>query len=1033
MKKEEAVRIIDDTFDYPFEEERFSNFVFNLFNDIDTTTSRSVPENRIPQMFQSHIKGYKRIGLFSDGESELDILVVSLKKNTALERARTMQRNFVAHYLKNQGEKDSAVVAYYNEDQEDWRFSFVKLEYETFIKDGKVKVEERIPPARRYSFLVGKNEPNHTAKQQLVDIIADDRNNPTLSQLENAFKIESVTKEFFEKYKGLFLQLKEELDALVEDDPVIKKDFSDKNIDTGNFAKKLLGQIVFLYFLQKKGWMGVEADKDWGAGSKKFLRKLFDKEYGSYENFFNDILEPLFYDALAEIRNDDFYTPLACRIPFLNGGLFEPTKDYDWRKTDILIKNETFENILNTFDLYNFTVKEDEPLEKEVAVDPEMLGKVFENLLEVKDRKSKGAFYTPREIVHYMCQESLINYLDTSLEIDREDMEFLIKKGELILEQDKQVEVKGVETKTYTCLMPISIRDDAAIIDKALEKIKICDPAIGSGAFPVGILHEIVKARDVLTNYIKDPKDRTLYDLKRNTIQNSIYGVDIDSSAVDIAKLRLWLSLVVDEDDYKNIKPLPNLDYKIVCGNSLLVVDRNNMFIKIQLSELEEKKKLFFNATHHQTKKKLKREIDKLIIEITDGKKQFDFKVYFSEVWHDRDGFDVVIANPPYVQIKQIPNEDKKLYKERFKSAVGRFNLFYFFLEMAGKLLKQNGCSTFIVPDRLLLNTQCNDLRIWLLKEQRIIEIDSFEDTVFEAVVDNIIIIYKNSCESYDFIKSKNRVLLLDLEKTSSKMIPISHFLDSHNNQFDLGYDPKIDIIVNKINDKSVHLGTIAEIKDGVIQSKIPDLLFLKKPIDGHSKKLLFGKNINRYSISFDNNWINYKPEEMMKAELKRVEGAPGLRLRKTVIFERNKILTRQTADKIIASYDTDGYYYSNTLHGTTITSKGYHPYYVLAIMNSSLTNWYYRTTTSEGGKVFAQVKIAILRILPVFNMSLPEQKPFISIVDKIINIKQHNGFDKDIAKAAEVNELEKQIDQLVYDLYGLTKEEIDIVKNASG
>ena len=196
-----------------------------------------------------------------------------------------------------------------------------------------------------------------------------------------------------------------------------------------------MGQIVFIYFLQKKGWLGVKKQESWGEGPKNFLRKLFNKEMANYGNFFNEMLEPLFYEALATERDGDYYSRFNCRIPFLNGGLFEPINDYDWIETDITLKNEIFEEILETFDLFNFTVKEDEPLEKEVAVDPEMLGKVFENLLEITARKSKGAFYTPREIVHYMCQQSLVNYLEIHIpNCSKEDIEKFIVKGDLALD-----------------------------------------------------------------------------------------------------------------------------------------------------------------------------------------------------------------------------------------------------------------------------------------------------------------------------------------------------------------------------------------------------------------------------------------------------------------------------------------------------------------------------------------------------------------------------------------------------------------------
>jgi len=226
-----------------------------------------------------------------------------------------------------------------------------------------------------------------------------------------------------------------------------------------------LGQIVFLYFLQKKGWFGVERDAAWGTGPKNFLRQLFEKKHGTYKNFFNDILELLFYEALAKERDDAFYGNFNCKIPFLNGGLFDPINDYDWVHTDILLPDELFSNaiktkegdigtgILDVFDRYNFTVKEDEPLEREVAVDPEMLGKVFENLLDVKDRKSRGTYYTPREIVHYMCQESLINYLDTALNM-QEDTLVRQKEVQKKLIGDDEPEQPGLTVQTYKPIIP---------------------------------------------------------------------------------------------------------------------------------------------------------------------------------------------------------------------------------------------------------------------------------------------------------------------------------------------------------------------------------------------------------------------------------------------------------------------------------------------------------------------------------------------------------------------------------------------------
>ena len=437
-----------------------------------------------------HISEFKKIGEYSDGKKSMEILVVKLKKSTSLERARTMQRNFIAKWLSmGYEEKDGALVAFYGDDPYDWRFSFIKMDYRLVEKDGgKVKTEKELTPAKRYSFLVGVNEPNHTCRSQFVDLVIEEKNKPSLQEIENAFSIEKVTKEFFMEYKELFLQLTESLEKVFKRDSFVKKEFEEKNISVMDFSKKLLGQIVFIYFLQKKGWLGVEKEengkfREWGSGPKNFLRKLFDKKIVDYKNFFNEILEPLFYEALAKERDDDYYSRFKCKIPFLNGGLFEPINNYDWTKTEILLDNSIFKDILDTFDKYNFTIKEDEPLEKEVAVDPEMLGKVFENLLEVKDRKSKGAFYTPREIVHYMCQQSLVNYLETNSNLPRKDIEFFIHKGEFALDQLRRAQIDGYAKKEF--ILPESISKNAQLLDDLLRDIKIVDPAVGSGAFPV--------------------------------------------------------------------------------------------------------------------------------------------------------------------------------------------------------------------------------------------------------------------------------------------------------------------------------------------------------------------------------------------------------------------------------------------------------------------------------------------------------------------------------------------------------------------
>ena len=537
MRPQEASTLVDATFNHSYDEGRFRLFARNLFGSLEEKSDRWAG-SYVPEAFRGFVSQYGRLGKLEDAEGySVDVLAVKLKSAAQLERARSAQRNFIARYLNGgRGDllRDAALVAFYADDAPDWRFSLVRMDYSLDLENNKLRKD--LTPARRYSFLVGPSERTHTAQKQLSKVLTAGTET-TLTDLEHAFNIETVTKEFFEKYKELFLNLKEALDALADENEDVAQEFAAKDIDTANFSKRLLGQIVFLYFLQKKGWLGVQRGAAWGSGPKNFLQRLFAGDYVRYGNFFNDILEPLFYEALAVERSEHYYSRFDCAIPFLNGGLFEPIGGYDWVNVDIPLKNSLFADIFGVFDLYNFTVREDEPLDKKVAVDPEMLGKVFENLLEVTDRKSKGAFYTPREIVHYMCQESLINYLDTALNtalrplqkqaatqdalfgkpqarqeplyeevyearVPREDIEAFIRLGDVAQEHDATTVQKGKETDAYRFKTPESVRGSAGDIDKALSSIKICDPAIGSGAFPVGMMNEIVRARSALTPYL---------------------------------------------------------------------------------------------------------------------------------------------------------------------------------------------------------------------------------------------------------------------------------------------------------------------------------------------------------------------------------------------------------------------------------------------------------------------------------------------------------------------------------------------------
>jgi hypothetical protein len=1031
MDKEAARKLIKKTFQESFDKESFTIFIKNLLNHIEEAPFIYRGN------FDSRIKTLERIGKYQDeDDKQIDVLVVHLKKESSLDYARTMQRNFIAWYLKGSKRdkhKDAALVAFVSPNNQDWRFSLVKMEYKLFkTQASRIRAKEELTPAKRYSFLVGMHESSHTAQSRLSQILEDDVNNPTLQDLEDAFKIEKVTKEFFKKYHELFLQVKESLDEIISKNSIVKKDFNEKNINSVDFSKKLLGQIVFLYFLQKKGWFGVRRREKWGTGSKNFLRELFDKKHSDYKNFYNDILEPLFYEALRQdhSHDDDYYSRFDCRIPFLNGGLFDPLNNYDWVNKDILLSNDLFSNrnktkeedegtgILDIFDRYNFTVKEDEPLEKEVAVDPEMLGKVFENLLEVKDRKSKGTYYTPREIVHYMCQESLINYLATELKekkIDKKEIETLIKLGELFVEHDTRVANNGKETATYSYKIPENIRKHAGLIDEKLKNIRICDPAVGSGAFPVGMMNEIIRIRNVLTSYIKNKKERTMYSFKRHAVQNCLYGVDIDLGAVEIAKLRLWLSLAIEEEDIKQIKPLPNLDYKIVCGNSLLRVEKN-LFNQKLFNQLEKLKPLYFNETNISKKQEYKNQIDELINKITNGHKDFDFEIYFSEVFHEKKGFDLVIGNPPYVQSRNINKKERYFYWNQYLTDTNHSDSFSFFIQKGIRIFNKHGILTFIVSETWRNLSSYRSLRKFILDNSVIRNMVFFDSDyrVFEAAeVKPFVIILQNKIDKKSLIKVEK---FKENEFYFIANLKQDNFLENPDYSFLIFDSPIIESIINKIRKSSIILSREYNVVGGLRTGD--DRKFLKNNKENQDcKKLIRGRNFKRYYLEWKGEYVWYKPELM---KIKQA-AAP----KEAKYFENKKIIVRMiSGGQIIATLDKDGYY---LLQDNMIiqSNKEFTLEYLLCLLNSKLLNFYIKHIATN-----IAVTQSILNYLPIREIDRGSQDIFTDLIVKIITITRDEDYKNNPTKQAKVREYENQIDQLVYKLYGLTKEEVKIVED---
>lgn len=727
-----------------FDFEQWKNILIEMFPNVEFFT-------RINQISHDLVKSGGQVGTIrlDDGRS-LAIYTFEVSDNVLIKRNRKGLREIAAKTV-DQSIIHGVLAFYYSRNVLDYRLTFIAKQT-SFNEDGELIKSETAP--KRYTFLLGENEPCRTAADRLYELISKKKNSSIyLADVTEAFSVERLNKEFFAGYKAQYMKF--------------LKLLSDTKTSR-DYVKKLLGRLIFLQFLQKKGWMGVPVSRsDWEGGDKNYLSHLIE-HYEGNDRLLSDVLEYLFFNTLNEKREGDIADVRLgenIKIPYLNGGLFE--KD-NVDKLDIDFPYSYFKELMDFFAMYNFTIDENDPDDSEVGIDPEMLGHIFENLLE--DNKDKGAFYTPKEIVQYMCRQSVIQYLKTHTDSNfHPAIESLIssrKVNEIFQEKENALKIYNL-----------------------LKSIKVCDPAIGSGAFPMGILNVLFHARQLLYGFTRDKHTFSHAEVKREIIQENIFGVDIEQGAVDIARLRFWLALVVDEEIPQ---PLPNLDYKIVCGDSLL--NRNpldapimNVFAvynknkrdedKITLSkyqalirdylntsdhtvkdkyktliseikgyfktELEDKMRFYTREEKKLIKKyfmyldvssnmkslfddrkdekelssKAKKELDK-IRKAIESKSQYANTVKYDKLYKnafewryefpsllddngDFKGFDLVIGNPPYLRIQGIREVNPDFADElvgKYKSATGSFDLYVTFVERGLQIINSSGIVNYIMP-----------------------------------------------------------------------------------------------------------------------------------------------------------------------------------------------------------------------------------------------------------------------------------------------------------------------------------------------
>ena len=887
-----------------FDFDIWKDLLEKIFPKVEVFTS-------VAKIADSHVKDGGHVGniRLDDGRS-LAIFRFEVTDNVQISRNRKSLRDIAAKYV-DQGLIHGALVFYYSQKQDDYRLTFIaKQTY--FNESGELVKKETAP--KRYTFLLGKNEPCTTAASRLKEL-ADKKTYGSIyiADVIDAFSVERLNKEFFNGYKAQY------------------EKFVDTLSDTKqhrDYVKKLLGRLVFLQFLQKKGWMGVPASNTkWEGGDKNYLSRLVDN-YINNDRLLSDVLEPLFFKTLNEKRNDDIADSKlgeSIKIPYLNGGLFDKDRIDE---LDINFPYVYFKELMDFFSQYNFTIDENDPDDSEVGIDPEMLGHIFENLLE--DNKDKGAFYTPKEIVQYMCRQSVIQYLKTH------------EPSEQYAEAIEQLINDGV-------VSPILQNKNIAIrFTQLLKEVKVCDPAIGSGAFPMGILYVLYHAIHHLHSHAEPHGNFDSTQTKRDIIQNNIFGVDIEQGAVDIARLRFWLALVVDAD---KPQPLPNLDYKITCGNSLLSrypIDApiENVFVeynkgkkeneKMTLAKYKELVSDYTNTSNHQTKelfrktiediksafktelskqfkerlaklrgkvimlegptlfgertkaekaelKKLKDKLKKLEKEQDDTNSNklyeeanaFEWRFQFPQLLDDKGqftGFDIVIGNPPYGA--KLSDTEKKIFKENFSDVHMRTpETFCYFTSMAFRLSSKtrHGIVAYIVPNNIFFQNENEKTRILLAIDNTLLRAINLGDNTFEeADVPTCIFIAKQEkLDNYNIAYSDYRndnVKNIEWQKCIEE-IDIAKLLTIPSLVIGLS-NSDIDIL-NTIKNNGVTIDSIAdEMASGISTGgdKIFKITYdTTKDFNLENniiKKVLVGSDIDKYSINYKNDYLIYTTRE---------------------------------------------------------------------------------------------------------------------------------------------------------------------------
>ncbi|QCX52707.1 type II restriction endonuclease [Elizabethkingia sp. JS20170427COW] len=1041
-----------------------------------------------------------RIGNVSFKNSD-ELIVFACKYNGILSKRSSKKKQFeIAKLVLKEDFKDGAIFVFYD-DTGKFRFSFIRRNW-----DGKA--DKKYSSWKRFTYFVNPEEHNKTFRQRIGNCTFKD-----LDSIQEAFSVEKLTKEFYnDLFKWYQWTLTAEVGITFPNDTATS---DDDRVKLEEQMIRLITRLLFVWFIKQKHLVPDELFK---TDKLSEILKDFDPNSTSNGSYYNAILQNLFFatlnkavierefaklvdkrDIKTRYRYAEMFTiseeevlNLFRPIPFLNGGLFECLDKEEstdgikyhldgFSRSDKRFSNGNFkhrafipnavffgndknEGLIPLLERYNFTVEENVPNEVQVALDPELLGNVFENLLgafnpetQESARKQSGSFYTPKEIVAYMVDESLIAYLENALpDLDKA----LIRQ---LFEQDT---------------LPKFLASNHALcekIAKELRAVKILDPACGSGAFPMGILNRMVEVLEKL-----DAKNEASHhDLKLHLIEECIYGVDIQTIASQISKLRFFISLIVEQEAMDLSKPeenygvltLPNLETKFVAANTLIGMKKkkegdfvNSLFTDPRIDEtkhqLMEVRKEHFYAKSAYKKKELREKDAKLRAELSKLLQDNDEfapedAIQFSQ-WNPYDqnasspffdpewmfgleeGFDLVIGNPPYVQLQKESGRLAKLYQHcGYKTFAKTGDIYSLFYERGWQLLKNNGFLCFITSNKWMRAGYGESTREFFATHTNpILLIDFAGQKIFEsATVDTNILLFskdKNRQQTKAcVIKEK---VLNNLSDYFRQNATVCNFSKGESwvilSEIEQRIKAKIEAVGTPLKDWDINIyrGILTGYNEAfIIDGKKKDELIAEDPKSAEIiRPILRGRDIKRYGYDFADLWLINTHNGVKEKGIKRIEindypsikkhldqyypqlekradkGDTPYNLRNCAYMEdfyKQKIMYSEIVREPQFYLDKTGEFYPEA---TTFIMTGEYLEYLYHLLHSKTATYFFKTFYAGGG-----LGETGYRYKKAFLENLPVPKP--------------NG---------KINFNKINIDEEVYKLYQLTNEEIAFIEH---